>query len=528
MVGGIYTVLSTRAATLCEQFNDNLIFIGPDIWSENESPYFEENVLQSADWKQFTERKFGLKIRCGRWLVPGRPQAILVDFTPLFAQKDKIYGDVWEQTGVNSLAAYGDYDEGSMFGYAAGMIIESYCQFFNVADNKKVIAHFNEWTTSFGLFYVRKNLPSIATVFTTHATSIGRSIAGNHKPLYNYLQEYNGDQMAVELNMISKHSTEKSAANLADCFTTVSEITARECEQLLNKQPDIVTPNGFEDNFVPSKNHFAEKRTKARQALTKVAETLLGYKISDNAIFVGTAGRYEYKNKGIDVFIEGLKFLSENAENQRETIAFIMVPAWVKCPRADLQKALQDNSPLDAFNRTTTHELNNYEDDSVINAVSWLNFRNLKTDKVKIVFVPSYLNGNDGIFDLKYYDLLIGLDLTVFASYYEPWGYTPLESVAFCVPTITTDLSGFGQWALPVSDNIIKGVAVIHRSDYNSYQVAANIAKIIFDYSKFTAAEVENARNAAKKLSKKALWSHFIKYYYQAYQVALSKKIEKL
>jgi len=529
MVGGIYTVLSTRAATLQEAHPDKLIFIGPDVWLDKHNPYFEEIPGMYADWIQYTDETTHLKIRVGRWTIPGNPIAVLVDFIPLMATKNEIYASVWEQTGVNSMAAYGDYDESSMFGYATGMIMESYYRFFKLNPQQQVIAHFNEWMTTFGAFYLKSHVPEIATVFTTHATSIGRSIAGNHKPLYDYLNEYNGDQMSYELNMVSKHSTEKTAAHLVDCFTTVSEITGFECEQLLDKKPDIITPNGWEDDFLPKGKQFGVKRKEARQSLRKVAETLLGYGLSEDAVFVGTAGRYEYKNKGIDTFLESLKILTRYTELKKEIVVFIMVPAHIKGSRIDLASCLtHPENKLLSWNHFTTHELYDYYADSVMQAIHWFHFTNLQSQAVKIIFVPSYLNGEDGIFNKSYYDLLIGMDLTVFPSYYEPWGYTPLESVAFSVPTITTDLSGFGQWVLHIQHDIDEGVGVIQRSDYNGYVVAEKIAGMIYKFSTFNADEIKSVRKKAAIIAEKALWKHFIHFYDKAYSLALKSKNNRM
>jgi glycosyltransferase involved in cell wall biosynthesis len=529
MVGGIYTVLSTRAATMKKTFGDKLIFIGPDVWIDKQNPYFEESLDLYSDWKEFTEKEYDLKIRVGRWDVHGKPIAVLVDFIPLMNRKYEIYGQIWEQEGVNSIAAYGDYDEASMFGYATGIIIESYYRFFNLNNTNNVVAHFNEWMTTFGAFYIKKHVPGIATLFTTHATSIGRSISGNHKPLYDYMNEYNGDQMAQELNMVSKHSTEKIAAHTVDCFTTVSNITACECTQLLNKTPHIVTPNGFEDDFVPKSKKFDKARTDARSTLRHVAETLLGYELKSDALFVCTAGRYEYKNKGIDTLMESLKILSDFDNLQKEIVVFIMVPAHIKGFRVDLASSLKNpNTKLYSWNRFTTHELHDYYNDSVMSAIHWFHFTNQQSQPVKIIFVPSYLNGSDGIFNMSYYDLVIGMDLTVFPSYYEPWGYTPLESVAFSVPTITTDLSGFGLWVSPDPKDIDNGVGIIHRSDYNAFMVATHIAEMIQKFASFDEEEVGLVRNKAAVIAEKALWKHFIHYYDKAYNIALVSKNKRL
>jgi glycosyltransferase involved in cell wall biosynthesis len=529
LVGGIYTVLSTRAATLSAAYGDKLIFIGPDVWKDFESPYFEESEDLLNGWKDYVKKEYSLNIRIGRWLVPGTPVSVLVDFCPLMSQKDQIYGQIWEQEGVESLYAYGDYDESSMFGYSTGIVIESYFKFFKLSSKHQVVAHFNEWMTTFGAFYIKSHVPSIATIFTTHATSIGRSIAGNKKPLYDYLKAYNGNQMAYELNMVSKHSTEKAGAHTVDCFTTVSDITGRESEQLLELKPHIITPNGFEDVFVPKAKAFTNGRKQAREVLRNVAEVLLDYNLNDNPLFVCTAGRYEYRNKGLDTLLDGLKILTQNHTLDRDVVVFIMVPAHISGYRKDLAKALEKSDrQLNSWNKFTTHDLFNYDHDQIMSAIRWHQFTNSEHERVKIIFVPSYLNGNDGIFNMTYYQLLIGMDISVFASYYEPWGYTPLESVAFHVPTITTDLSGFGQWVSSEPQNIDSGVGIIHRTDFNSYEVSEGIADMIFQFLSMDKNKVEQTRKNASDIAEKALWKHFIQYYQKAYQIALANKNNRI
>ena len=435
---------------------------------------------------------------------------------------------MWNWFGVDSLPAYGDYDESCIFAYASALVIESFYKYIR-GENLKVIAHFDEWTTGMGLLYIKHKLPAVATVFTTHATSIGRSIAGNNKPLYDYLPGYNGDQMARELNMVSKHSLEKHAAHQAHCFTTVSDITARECAQLLERYPDIVTPNGFEENFVP-KGAYKEKRTIARERLLKLAGSLIGYEPDVNSFLIATSGRYEYKNKGIDLFIEAVRRLKETDTGEKEIIAFVMVPAWSGDAREDLALRMDvvekfETALPDPF---VTHALYNYNDDRVMSQIHNGGFSNRPEDKVKIIFIPSYLKGDDGVLNLPYYDVLIGLDATAFPSYYEPWGYTPLESIAFGVPTVTTDLSGFGLWCCPSGACTVyeKGVAVLHRTDSNYDEVASQLMETIRDLSDKTVTEIENIRKLAMKTSKQALWKHFISYYEQAYNWAL-KNVNK-
>lgn len=523
-VGGIYTVLSTKAHTLQQSFKDKLIFIGPDVWDNTNAPDFIEDDVLFADWKTYTKTTENLKVKVGRWNVPGTPPVILVDFKPFFKERDAFFYLMWESFRVDSIHAYGDYDESCIFAYAVGKVIESFYHFYKL-EGKKVAALFNEWMLGMGALYIQKQLPAIATLFTTHATSIGRSIAGNNKALYAYMDGYNGDQMAGELNMEAKHSLEKQTALHVDCFTTVSDITARECKQLLDKAPDIVTPNGFEPNFVPTGKEYDKKRTAARRDLLNVAEKLLGCPISPDAFLVSTSGRYEYRNKGIDVFIEAMNRVRTSGRLQREVVAFIMVPAWVRDARADLKEVIDKNirttSPMQM--PFVTHWLNLMEQDKVLNYISHSGFTNSAADKLKIIFVPCYLDGRDGIFNKPYYDLLIGMDATVYPSYYEPWGYTPLESIAFGIPTITTDLAGFGLWAKKhvTGNNISEGVAVVNRDDFNYFEVADAITSSILTLAGKDKKEAEEIRKRSFCLAAKAEWSKFIVYYEEAFRIAL-------
>jgi glycosyltransferase involved in cell wall biosynthesis len=484
-VGGIYTVMSTKARTLQEMFEDSLVFIGPDLWANVDNPDFKESKTIFKEWKKVAAKE-GLTVRTGRWNIEGKPIAVLVDYQKFFEQKNEIYTLMWEKFGVESLNANGDYDDCAMFSIAVGKTIESLYNFLGL-EKKKVVAQFHEWSLGMALLYLKACLPAITTVFTTHATTVGRSICFNNKPLYSQFENYDGDTMARELNIEAKHSLEKQAAHNADCFTTVSSLTANECRQLLGKHPDIVTPNGIEADMMPDTKTFETKRKKARKKLLEVARQT-GAKISSDALFIATSGRYEYRNKGIDLFIEAINRV-RLANPARDIVALILVPS------ADC-------------------------DGKISGYLNYLGFHNSLDEKTKIIIVPTYLNGNDGVFNIFYYDLLTGFDLTVFPSYYEPWGYTPLESIAFGIPTITTNLAGFGLWAIEEGSSgtsLSEGVLVIERNDENYFSAAEEIKNAILDFSQRTAAENESAASAARRLATKADWKRFIKYYLDAY-----------
>ena len=536
-VGGIYTVLSTRAKTLQDKLTDKVFFIGPDFWEGKKNPLFKESKTLLAKWRKSALQYDGVSFRVGRWQVPGEPIAILVDFKPFFEQRNDIFAWAWENFQVNSLNSYGDYDESLMFSWAAGKVVESYYKFFGLTQADNVVFQAHEWQTCLAALYVKKFLPEVATIFTTHATTIGRSIAGNNKPLYDYLSDYNGDQMASELNVEAKHSVEKQAAWHVDCFTTVSEITGKECAELLDKPADEILMNGFENDFVPSPaTKFNEARKAARETLLKVANTLMGTNLDDETIIVSTGGRYEYQNKGINVYVDALNRLRWDNRLEKNVLAFILVPAWMKEAREDLKSALSKKkyNPLEEGaigDPRITHVIYEQDNDKVLGQMDWLDIHNRPEDKVKMIFVPCYLDGADGIFNKHYYDLLIGNDLTVFPSYYEPWGYTPTESVAFHVPCITTDLAGFGLWANSLKkapSEIEDGVKTIHRSDYNFDEVSNTIRDTILKFSQMGEKEIGVARKNAEKVSEKALWKHFIKYYFKAYDKALTRRDERM
>ena len=526
-VGGIYTVLSTKALTLQNLYKDKVIFIGPDVWTDqNPSPYFTEVPSLLRQWKEKAELPAGVSVRVGRWNIPGKPIVVLVKFDGMYAQKDYYYGEMWERYQVDSLHGYGDYDEACAFALAAGAVIESICAHKRLR-HKNVLAHFDEWTTGMGLLYVRWKVPYIGTIFTTHATSIGRSICGNGKPLYDYLKGYNGDQMAEEFNMQSKHSLEKAAAHAADCFTTVSDVTALECEQLLERRPDVVTPNGFQPDLAPAKIKARKAKAVAREALLNVAAKLTGHNIPDDTFIVATSGRMEYRNKGIDVFLDAMKALELNSA-AHPILAFILVPAWTKAPRADLKARLTgddiETAPL--AEPINTHEVHNPGDDAIMVRMRQLGFPTSNASvgsPVQVIYMPCYLNGDDGVLDMTYYDVLAGLDATAFPSYYEPWGYTPLESVAFGVPTVTTSLSGFGQWILSEKRNGFEngGVEVITRHDSNYPDVVSALAN---DFRLIAASSSEyrdRASKAARETADRAEWNYFITYYIKAFRLAL-------
>lgn len=526
-VGGIYTVLSSQARVLKEHFSDRLIFIGPDLHQGKDEGFVEEDVYPS--FREYLHSQRQISVRCGRWAVPGAPVVFLVDFSGFYVHRNQIYGFMWENFMVDSLHAYGDYHDASMFAFAVGKVTEAFYHFEHIQE-EELIFHGHEWMLGMAVLYLKKAVPGIATVFTTHATTVGRSICYNGKQLYKYFQGYFGDQMASELNVECKHSVEKQTAHHADCFTTVSDITSMECSQLLEKPADVVTLNGFDASFVPDARQYRSQRIKARKSILDMAGALTGRVFSSETLIVGTSGRYEFHNKGIDLLLESLAML-DGQPLDKDVLVLISVPAWRKNAREDLKKRLENGFwPLEPLAcPVLTHELNEPENDPVLGKLRSLGLDNAPLRHVCVIFLPAYLDGGDGILDMDYYEMLPGLDLSVYPSYYEPWGYTPLESIAFHVPTITTNLAGFGLWAKEMTSgsDLRSGVKVIERTDDNYEASAREIAETVRDYASLGQAARNSARRSASVLSQKALWKDFIQMYFRAYDFAIEKKSQR-
>lgn len=536
-VGGIYTVLSTQAKVLGSIYKDNLIYIGPDINPKEDNPLFVPDTTLYSELAQEANAQ-GICVRFGRWQIPGQPVVALVDSQNLYAEKNVIYSKMWEDFKVDSLHAYGDYDEACLFSYQAGRLATLFHRWAqkqkgDKGDKITSVFQAHEWMSGFGLLYVRKNAPEIGTVFTTHATSIGRSITTNNKPLYAYFNGYNGDQMARELNMEAKHSIEKIAALEAHCLTTVSEVTDQECKQFFGRSSDVILPNGFEPSFVSKGVTLRSLRTKARKIVLNTYNALAGTKLSDRTLIVSTSGRNDFRCKGFDLFFSSLAKLEQKETLERDVLAIMAVPCWKKAARQDLMERLKKKPAIKIMDCTDmgplpepfiTHELYNFDSERIVATIKNCGLSLRPNSKVHVMFIPSYLDGQDGIINLPYYDFLTASDYCIYPSYYEPWGYTPLESVAFGIPCLTTNLAGFGQWVNSIVGHhaiLSDGVAVINRDDNNYDQCVDDIATSISGISRLDTLEYGKLQEAARKISTMALWKDFIKYYLNAYNLSL-------
>jgi len=569
-VGGINTVLSSKAARVLEYYGSNYCMIGP--YFADKISEFEEMLPNENFKRAFNElEKEGVTCHYGKWLIEGEPFVVLIDFPRDYNKINEIKQEMWDVFKIDALRAGFDYDEPLLWGYHVGRLIEL------LADDKKKVAHFHEWLSASALLYLKKNEVKVATIFTTHATVLGRTLASNNIDFYSSWEKIDIHEEIYKWFVEAKHLIEKAAANHADVFTTVSEITGMESEHFLGRKPDILVLNGLDMEKFPT---FEEASIEHRKQREKIKEFLLYYFFPyhsfelDDISFYFIAGRYEFKDKGIDFFISALGKLNERMKKEnlyKTVVAFIWVPANVKGIKTELlesrtffedikdvmdddinyikqkltylivsknkikaesifdkDKILELKKKVARLRKKggvpiATHDLYE-ENDPILNKIRECGLNNSMNDHVKVVFYPIYLSGADGLLDLSYYEAMQGCHLGVFPSFYEPWGYTPLEAGALGVASVTTDLAGFGRYVekLPRSKEN-RGIFVLKRLGKNDDETIRELTDVMYDFSKLPKYDRIADKMEARRLAATADWKFFIKNYIDAYNLAYKK-----
>ena len=577
-VGGIFTVVQSKILPMKEHYGDNYFLVGP-YFPKKSWGIFEEHIPPEECKGAFDKLKQeGIEVHCGTWITKGNPNTLLVDFTNFSAQKNEVKRKLWDWYQIDSLNTdWFDFDEPVMWAYAVGRLIEELSKVFS---GKKIVAHFHEWLAGAGLLYLRHENARVGTVFTTHATTLGRSLAMQERDIYEQLEgiDSDGEAKRLGISVWAKHSLEKQSAQNAHVFTTVSEITGMEAGHFLGRKPDVLLFNGLDMAKFPS---FEEASLKHKLFKNKIKQFLMYYFFPyysfdiDNTLIYFLAGRYEFHDKGVDVFIKALGRLNDQlkAEKCEKTIvAFFWVPGNVKSIRPELLESRTffndvrnsiDDVHEDIHSRLlytiiagkeiskesmmgedfllelkpklkrlmrkglppiSTHFLFDEDTDLIMKTLREVGLDNSPDDVVKIVFYPIYLSGADGLLDTSYYESMQGSHLGVFPSYYEPWGYTPLEAAALGVSSLTTDLSGFGQYICKeCAQGKYPGIFVLQRFKKSTEEIIKSLTDMMSQFAHFTTKERIENKIMAQKIAATADWKLFIERYIEAHNKAVGK-----
>ncbi len=574
-VGGIYTVVKSKAYAM-KAFYKNYFLVGPYV---SDKSLLELN--QKEPPKEIKEAfdelgQQGLKFYYGTWDASGSPNAILIDFQSLVGQKNEMKKWLWENYKIDSLNSNWDFDEPVIWSWAVSLFLE---RLANKLSDKKVVGHFHEWMSGVPILYLKTKNVNIASVFTTHATILGRTIAGGGDDLYGMLESMNPAEEAYRRGVQDKFLMERACAQTANIFTTVSEITAIESETILGRKPEVILNNGLTLKKFPTIEETSVKhlmtRDKIREFLTFHFFPYYSFDLRHNLTFF-IVGRYEFKNKGLDVLIKALGKLNDKLKvgNTKRTISVMFwiplgntgakmevfenknyyrhIKNYVDWHANDILKLIVEDvvssktpdvhsiftedflnnieRDLVQFKRQgnpliATHNINNENNIEMLNSLKEHGLNNKKEDKVKVVVYPVYLDGNDGMINLSYYDALAGSHLGIFPSYYEPWGYTPVETAAMGVSAVTTDLAGFGRFIKPKikqdQKGKIKGIYLLERYQKSEEEVVEDLYKIMHDFSSLNHEERVQSKVAAKNLTKYVDWKHFVENYIDAHNKAL-------
>ncbi|KAI9012042.1 glycogen synthase [Phycomyces nitens] len=586
-VGGIYTVIKTKVPVTVHEFGDRYCLIGP--LSYKTAP-MEVEALEPPNGKIRDTLEamaaHNVKYLFGRWLVEGSPYVLLFDTGSVQHKMDEWKGDLWRSAGIPSPPNDTETNEAILFGYLVTWFLGELAAKVNLHNSRPynqpsdpaIIAHFHEWLAGVAIPLLKKRRVDVTTIFTTHATLLGRYLCAGSVDFYNNLRGFDVDQEAGKRGIYHRYCIERAAAHCSDVFTTVSHITAYESEHLLKRKPDGVLPNGLNVVKFQAVHEFQNKHALNKEKINDfVRGHFYGHYDFDleNTVYFFTAGRYEYRNKGVDMFAESLGRLNDRlkaSKSNMTVVAFMVMPAEThsfnvealkgqavtkqlretvneiqgRIGRRIYEKALrgEELSAEDylseedrvllkrrvfALKRTSlppivSHNIVDDGNDPVINQLRRLQLYNKPEDRVKIVFHPEFLNANNPLLGLDYEDFVRGCHLGVFPSYYEPWGYTPAECTVMGVPSITTNLSGFGCF---MDENIENcedyGIYIVDRRMKSVEESIQQLCEQMFRFCQKTRRQRINQRNRTERLSDLLDWKRMGLEYIKARQLALRR-----
>jgi glycogen(starch) synthase len=303
----------------------------------------------------------------------------------------------------------------------------------------------------------------------------------------------------------------------------------------------------------------------------------------DNSLYMFMAGRYEFTNKGADMFIEALAQLNERlkAHENKATpsiVAFIIMNAkptsvsteslhqqavvkslqdaisWIEksISKKLLDRTLawregdqiptetelisdEDNAALrrrlygiqrDCPPPVVTHNLADDETNPVLNHLRRFNLTNAPDDKVKVVFYPEFLKSSSAVFPIEYDEFVRGTHLGIFPSKYEPWGYTPAECIANGIPAMTTNVSGFGNYMEHLLRDVSgpdHGLYIVDRLTKGYDEAVAQMADYLYEFSQSRTRERIPQRTRAARLGEILDWNYLNIEYRKTRSLALRR-----
>jgi len=575
-VGGIYTVIRSKAPAMMKNHSGNFCMVGPyvskNIQAEIEPLNDVEDIFGQA---AANLRKKGYDVMYAEWLITGKPRVVLLN--PLIEEKtlNVLKYLLWKNHGIATPTGNLLIDQVIAFAFLTKIFLD---ELVKLRGDQQVIAHFHEWMASLPILDITREKMPVETVFTTHATQLGRHLAINSPLFYAHLPFFSWEEEAKRFGVVTEAAIEYGCAQKCSVFTTVSEVTARECKHLLKRAPEVILPNGLNIQRFEALHEFQNLHALYKENLN---EFVMGHFFQSYAfdlnktLYFFTSGRYEYKNKGFDLTLEALVHLNEQLKEEKSDLTVVMffvtkreftsIKPEVLQARAVMEEirqvcsaiqkqvgqrfflestARQDqklpdlNSFVDEYwalryrrtiqtwktknlPQTVTHRLLNEEHDDIVRFISRRKLLNRPEDKVKVIYHPDFINSTNPLFGLDYSQFVRGCHLGIFPSYYEPWGYTPLECMASGVPAVTSDLSGFGDYLMKhMPDHEKGGMFVVERGKRTFDWSAKQLSAFLYKFLKQTRRDRIMQRNNVESYSSVFDWSNLIRHYEEAYELA--------
>ena len=585
-VGGIYTVIRSKVPATMPAWGDRYCLLGPYFPNQAQGEFepLDELTLNTISDPFLTAvrtmRAQGYEVHLGTWLVTGRPRVVLINPFQAYDRLAQLKTDLWQHHGIPAPDTDDLLHQVVAFGHLTTIFFQHLAA--QMPSEQRLLGHFHEWMTGVAIPELRRLQVPVHLLFTTHATLLGRYLAMNDAAFYDHLMWVSWETEAKKFNIEPAVRMERAAAHGSHVFTTVSELTVRECIYLLDRIPDAVLPNGLNIERFVALHEFQNlhQQYKAKIHEFVMAHFFQSYSFDlDKTLYFFTSGRYEYHNKGFDLTLEALARLNHRMKEsglEGQVVMFFItkrpftsINPQVLERRAMLDEvqetcraierqvgerlfyaaaASQDHKlpelgamvddywklryrrtlqswKTNALPPVITHNLVNDQDDDILNFMRRAELLNHKHDRVKMVYHPDFVSPSSPLLGMEYGQFVRGCHMGVFPSYYEPWGYTPLECVARGVPAITSDLSGFGDYVLQtIADPEQKGIFVVHRQEKSFDESAEELTEMLWQFLLLNRRERIMQRNSVESSAELFDWKNLRVHYDHAYGLALERQ----